>query len=249
MAVGHKLWLRLEANQDGAPKALAPDVRASRTLARSVLANTTRLLAFRAVGPNLRVVMACDHRTARSHGRRLKTSIIQRLATGPLARTVVDPLRDQWHLQNTFKFVLRNGDPQDPRHEASNLPDLLGLRVLCSRSATNVRCLLPRIKRKDLLTFLPLESLEPEVWLDDLEDCAAAAIGRGNLRGQSQETVAARSAAVTVVGRRLTGPELARLFGVSEVTIKRDRRRAAAPELVRAIMLQMCLRRRIRPAL
>jgi hypothetical protein len=247
MAVGHKLWFRLEAKQDGEPGALAPDVRARRILARSVLANTTRLLAFRAVGPNLRVVMACDHQTARSHGRRLKSSIVQRLATGPLGRTVVDPLRDQWHLQNTFEFALRNGDPRDPYHEASNLPDLLGLRVLSARSATNVRCLLPRIKRQDLLSFLGLESLEPEVWLDDLEDCAAAAIGRENLRGQSQERVAARNAAVAVVGRRLTGIELARLLGVSEATIKRDRRRTSAPELKRAIMLQMCLRRRIQP--
>ncbi len=232
-------------------RVLVPSVRSRRVLATTVLrlAREVRLLAFRAADTHLHLAVACGRREAGELARRLEIGLQQRLGLEVgFAPAHLEPIQRQRHLRNTFTYVLRqeqrHGLASDPYHEASNLPDLLALRILGTWTAAHVRALLPRVGRADLLGFFGDPDLEDEtVSLDLLPEAAAAAAGLTELSGRSAEVVAARRAAVQAAGLRLTARELAALLGIGERTVKRLRAQPAPEELAEAVELQLRLRR------
>src|SRR6185503_20611071 len=91
-----------------------------------------------------------------------------------------------------------HGFTHDPFHDASNAPDLLGMRVLGTWTAAHVREHVPRIKRADLLGAIGLEP-DPDAvaFADgDVAAAAAAAVGAPSLTGRACDVTAARAAAI-----------------------------------------------------
>lgn len=78
----------------------------------------------------------------------------------PFERARIRPVRDPQHLYNTIRYIFRqeqhHGIVIDPLHDASSLPELLGLRSLPAEVGwgdvvVRVRRLLPRLRTADLL--------------------------------------------------------------------------------------------------
>ncbi|MBI4700974.1 MAG: hypothetical protein HY744_07415 [Deltaproteobacteria bacterium] len=251
-ALGYHIILHLS---DG--RVIAPTQPQRRMLARVVLeqGRGCGLLAFRGADTHLHLEVPCDRPAAGRLVRRLKNAVWRRLEL-PIH---FDPVRlkaieGQHHLRNLFLYVLRqeqhHGIGLDPYHDSSNLPDLLGMRLLGGYTVANVRAFLPRVTRAELLDLLGLADLDRVPWsaaqlASYLADSAAAAAALPGLAGRSDEVVQARRAAVHVAREVLSTHELAALLGFSERSVLRLRREAPQPELVRAVELQLRLRSRL----
>jgi hypothetical protein len=158
-----------------------------------------------------------------------------------------EPILKQQHLINCFNYILK----QQPRHnlawdpylEASNLPDLLGLRLIGAHTIRHVKTLLPRVDRRQLLGYLGLSTLEPaDGPLEQVVPAALAAAALSDLRGRGPEKAAARRAVMEIVGSRMTLTELATGMEVNRRTLQRARPVAVDAALVKAIRLQLGLR-------
>ena len=134
----------------------------------------------------------------------------------------------------------------DPLREASNLPDLLGLRAIGAYTRANVRRLLPRVHRSELLEILGVPELTPSDGPFDLiVEATLAAAALPALAGSSPEVLAARRALVEVVGHQMAPAALARRIGVSRRTLFRIRARRGDDALVRSVHLQLGLLARL----
>jgi hypothetical protein len=244
-ALGFHITCRFNAD-----RVLAPDVPTRRVYARAILrvGADHDLLAFRVVDTHLHAEVACDRVGAGWFARRIEQSIQARLRPGvPFSPARIRPITDQWHLQQTFHYVLRqeqrHGIVADPLFEASNLPDLLGLRLLGAYAVPTVRALLPRVGRRDLVAYLGGLDLDatPDR-LDLLSEASAAAVALPNLRGRSFAAVAARRAAVHVAAARLTRRQTAVLLDMPEATVQRLRAQRPERGMVRAIWRQLAVR-------
>ena len=89
-------------------------------------------------------------------------------------------------------LLLLVGFGSDPWHDASVLPDLLGLRVLGGDVRERVRERLPRVDRRRLLEILGVEALHAGADLAIGVEAAAAAVARADLSGKARCVVAAR---------------------------------------------------------
>ncbi len=252
--LGHHAILKL---RDG--RVLAKNAPWRRRVAHAILTrgHQHRLLAFRLADTHLHLATLADAATTNELARRAEISLTKRRPTQPgFAKVYVKPIRDQNHLQNLFRYILHQHDHHaittDPRHEAGNLPDLLGLRTTGAYTRTAVREALPRVTRADLLKALGVNDLQPaDGPLDHLPDAAAAAVALPTLtnRRPTKEAHAARTAAVHVAADRLRAKDLAALLGVSTSTIRRLRATPPDPAIVEAIRLQLGLRQALsRPA-
>ena len=244
-ALAHHVTCRFNAD-----RVLAPDLATRRVYARAILrvGADHQLLAFRVVDTHLHAVVACDRVSAGLFARRIEQSIQARLRPGvPFAPARIRPIEDQWHLQKTFHYVLdqekRHGIAADPLFEASNLPDLLGMRLLGDYAVPTVKALLPRVRRGDLLDYLRQVDLEAEApRLDPLAEAAAAAVALPNLAGRSHAAVAARRAAVHLAAGRLTVRQTSELLAIPRATVRRLRSEPTDPLLERAVRRQLALR-------
>jgi len=156
MPVGHHV--RLRARDD---RVVTPSPADRRRYARTVLevGREFGLLCFRGADTHGHVELACNRDAAGEFARRVEIALTLGLGVdGGFQPAWVGPIHDQRHLQATFRYILRQRDhhelESDPFHEASNLPDLLGLRPLGVYTAARVRELLPRVHRDDLLELL-----------------------------------------------------------------------------------------------
>lgn len=108
----------------------------------------------------------------------------------------------------------------------------------------NLKRALPRWRRDDFLRLIGVSDLEPSSGpLEHLRDAAAAASCQPRLAGNAREVMAALAAAVEVAEGLLPRARLATLLGVGRRTVYRLKDREADPALVRAIRLQLALRR------
>jgi hypothetical protein len=243
-ALAQHICLRLNDN-----RVIAPSPCERRSAARAVLEQFAQatLLAFGLADTHLHLLAACARALAGELARRLEISLGRRLSLAiGFAPAYFKEVSDGSHLGRAFSYVLEqtahHGLEWDPLHEASNLPDLLGLRPLGSYTATNVRQLLPRVTRDTLLGCLRLAALEPaDEPLDRLELAVAAATGLSTLAGAGREALAARQALVQVAGHRLSARALAQRLGVCERTVYELRRRPPSARLVQAVRLQLGL--------
>jgi len=244
MPIAHHVMLRLKDS-----RVIAPSTRARRLVARTVfrLASDSGLLAFRAVDTHLHLELACAYDVAKETTRRIEISLARQLHPGiGFVTPHIKPIVDQFHLRKTFRYVLdqaaHHGFDDDPFHEASNLPDLLGLRTLGRFTTGNVRALLPRVRREELLQLLGVETMETlgpgDPSLDQLVEAAAAAAALPDLRGRTREVVEARWAAIHAA-ESANSAELAQRLGLQRRVVQKIRARDVAEPLVRAVRLQL----------
>ena len=244
MALAHHICIRLANNS-----LLAPTPAARRVLARAIFARAgaVELLAFSLADNHLHLLAACPRVAAGELARRVELSLCRSLAPGaPFSRAFVKPVEDGWHLYQCFRYVLRqperHGIAVDPLREASNLPDLLGLRPLGAATAATVRRHLPRIHRPELLALLGVPSLEPvDGALEHVVEAALAASAVPALTGRPHEVLSARRAALAVIGRRCSPRQAALLLGVGERALFRLKQLPADARLVQAIRRQLHL--------
>lgn len=243
--LAHQIILRLRDD-----RVLAPTIAARRALAGAVAraGQPFPLLVFRAADTHLHLVALCPAPEATELGRRVAIALVRALAL-PIGFNPVQvrPVTDQAHLRRLFFYVLgqeqHHGTDLDPFHDASNLPDLLGMRLLARHTLGTVRAALPRLRRADLLKPLRIAALpeEPASW-ELLAEAAAAAGGLPALSGRTAEVVAARRAAVHAAREAMTAADAARLLGVSERAITRLRAEETDKDLVLAVRRQLAVR-------
>lgn len=228
---------------------VAPLVSERRALARLVtrLAAPRGLLAFRFTGHHGHVLVEATRAEAGVLAG-VVASTWSRGAGRAFEPTHLEPVETQRHLRRAFEYVLRNerghGLDTDPAHDASSLPELLGLRLLDLRPVARVRALLPEVDRALLLDIAGVPALAPAADPALLLDAAAAAIGREGLVADTPDRVAARLAAVHAAGPA-PAAELAVRLGITPRAVQRLRAREPAPALVRAVGLQVDPRRQL----
>ncbi|MDP2307199.1 MAG: hypothetical protein Q8P18_14330 [Pseudomonadota bacterium] len=232
-------------------RVIATEPAELRVLARTVIeAGGDALLAFRGSDNHVHSVFAGERAAAGGFARHVASALHHRLRlVVPFEPTDVRPIRTQGHLGNSFEYVLGNAEHHGAAHdrlfEASNLPDLLGLRAIGAATRARVRAMLPRVDRALLLRLLGVDALEAAFAPDHLVAAACAAAAIPTLRSRSPEAVAARIASLHVGAPHLTARELEALLGIPERTARRLRASAVDPALLIAIGLQMDLRRKL----
>lgn len=174
------------------------DVPVARRLARAVFeaAEPFGLLVFAASEPRIELLLAGSGELARACARHLRLCLAPRLGLA-FAGTVVsavlpgDALRWQ-----TLAVLRRPPGAADPLAEASNLPELLGLRVAGRGTRLRLAQRLPQLQRASLEALLPRgswDASQPEPAL--LRDAAAAAVGLSGLEVAGADGERARAAA------------------------------------------------------
>jgi len=245
--IGTQLMYRLEDD-----RVLCRFMRERRRVARSFLERDPELplLAFGAADTHLHSLLAAAGDVAREFARRVEISIQRALGPGvPFSRVHSKPIRDQHHLGNTFFYVLdqerRHGLAPDPFADATNIPDLLGLRVTGRGTIVRVRSVLPRVRREELVALLPHgerldRPLDPFQRLPHLAEAAAAALALPSIRGRQPERILARAAAVQAaeVPRRMIVDALK----IPRRSVQRLLQMSVPPALARAVDLQTRLR-------
>jgi hypothetical protein len=242
--LGYHITLRLEGDRN-----LAPTMEARRLFARTVLtvARPFVLLAFRWVDTHGHLEMLGTRKEAGELARRVQIALQHALRPG--ARFLpahFTPMYTLAHVKSTFRYIMGQREHHelsiDPRHDASNAPDLLGARTTGLWTAVHVRRHDARLKREHVLEALAMEDPDAitDPPLDCLADAAAAAVCLPALDG-SVVGVTARIAAVHVASERTTA-EIADLLTLSTRSIRRFRAKPADPAVVRAIRQQLAMR-------
>lgn len=241
-------WHVIHALEDR--RVLATSTAHLRVVARTVLeAGADALLCFRASDNHVHSVVLADRAGAGVFARAVANMLWHRLRLPvPFEPARVRPIRDQAHLRNTFDYVLGNaehhGAPHDTLFEASNLPDLLGLRELGAVTRASVRAALPRVDRPALLALLGVDTLAPRFAAEHLVASACAAVALPSLDAPVRDALPARIAAMHVAAPHLLPGAIDSLLGLPSRTGSRLRATAPVPALVAAIGLQMDLRAR-----
>ncbi len=249
--IGHQIICRL---QDG--RVLAPGVSQRRALARTVMkhALAAGLLVFRCVDTHLHLAVTGPRQGARRLCQTLQSALKQRLgfAVGFLPADTPE-IQNQHHLYRLIAYILdqerHHGVVLDPYHEASSLPDLLGMRITGRALLGPLRQRLPRLKGKDLLPYLgPHRLHRPISDHRPLAQAAAAAVCLPHLQGKAPLAVAARSAAVHLAAAQgLRAADICDLLSCPRRTINWLRARPADPQLLVAVDRQLRMRQPLQP--
>lgn len=232
-------------------RVIAPNSAARRIVARSVieLCVGERLLVFRSADNHLHLEVVCDRERAGRLMQRLGSSLSQRLGLPvPFLPAWYEPIANQRHAYHVFDYILdqelRHGTAADPWYEASNLPDLLGLRRLGAYTLDHVRAWLPRVAVEQLRgrldrIVLPMAGSEAE----QIAEAAAAAFAIPEWRGSTTTIVQARCAAVHAAPVDLPAAELGEALATSRRTVRRLRSQEPAPGSVPLVRAQLAVRR------
>jgi len=237
-------------------RSIAATARGWRTIALSVLTvgRPFPLLGFRAVDSHIHAVLACGAEDAAEFGRRVEISIQRRLRLGVgFAEVHCVPVVDQRHLSNVFWYAMDNarkhGAQVDPLFEASNLPDLLGMRLLGRWTAPELHARLPRLRQERLWELMPVRPVAGHVDHELLLESAAAAVGyptpRLLARAPSRTQDGWGPDALTAAAHcapQLGTTAIARLLRTSPSTARRARRTEPDPRLLKAVQLQLAVR-------
>lgn len=246
--LGFHITLRLVPDRN-----IAPSSEARRLLARTIaaVARPFPVLAFRWADTHGHVLAVCTRAVAGELARRIEIALQHALRPGvPFARAHFTPIMDLAHLRSAFLYILRqderHGLGNDPFHEASNLLDLLGARLIAGWMRAHVREYISRLKRADLLVIAGWDgapATAPRLEAAVL-DAAAAALALPNVDGNGADAVRARRAVIELFPSASTR-DIARLLAMTPQGIRRLRRTAPDPDVVSAIQLQLGLRGRL----
>lgn len=234
---------------------LAAEATAQRRLALALLkaARPFELLAFRAADDHLHLLTSASREDAGELARRVQIALVNTLRPpSGFQPAWLEPVVDGRHLRRAFLYVLRqdqkHGFAHDPFAEASNLPDLLGLRVPGIWTAALVRRRLPRVGRPDLLPLIGAPDLD-ERELDfaalaeaSLAQATLAATAGADLRSRDPLQVQARAAAVRLAEGKLGTAALAAALGITARTVQRLREQPVEPRVLKAVEGQLRLR-------
>ncbi len=230
-------------------RVIARTVEERRLLARAVSRHGERagLAAWRAVDTHMHAELFGRWNEVARFGRSVGSALHAGLGRGvPMRITFAKPIREQWHAQSTFRYVIaqeaHHGLRSDPLHEASNLPDLLGLRLVGGYTRTVLEQHLPRIQDEELFALLGRDALAGPVTLSLLPDAAAAAFALSNPCGRRPEAVAARRAAVHAAKDLVCVERLTEVIAVGPRTVARLHAQPRDPAAVTAVMRQWRLR-------
>ena len=243
--MGHHIRLRLLNN------AVIAHNRAERlTVIRAVLKREDLgLLAVAVPDRHLHMEALGSESRCKELARRVAIAVVKalRLTVG-FAMAYIKPIFDDDQLRDTFFYVLGQLGRHkvlhlDPLGEATNIPDLLGARVLGRHTREKMIAHLPRVQPSALLDCLKLPLVPDEnLPLDPLAEAAAAAIGQPVLAGKSPLVQAARRAAVEVAAGQVRYTDLANMLGSSTSAIGRIRRRPVDKMLAAAVRWQLRMR-------
>lgn len=233
---------------------LAPGVDARRAFSSCVarVARGFPLVAFHAPDGHAHLPMLGSRAAAGQLSRKVLVGLGRVLGhAGAFEPGRLRPVHDQAHLRNLFRYTLdqqrHHGVTVDPFHEASALPDLLGLRVSGSWLREVVDERLPRVKRGMLTALLGVDPDElDEVDLACLADAGAAAIGRPSLDGRTSLVVTARAAAVQLARPDFPERSVAKALGCCRRTVCSLARHAVPPAIRAAVEGQWRLRTWVR---
>jgi hypothetical protein len=243
--LGHHITLRLLED-----RVLTPTPAQRRIAARVILeqGRAAKLINFSIPDTHAHLNASCGYAASNELARRVELSLGRRLHL-PVGfeRARVKPIRDIWHHSNLFTYVFNqyrhHGLDWDPYFEATNLPDLLGLRRVGAYTADNVQEALPRVQHQQLLKWFGCETILPaDGPVERLLDAAAAAAALPSLHGSSREVLTARRAVVEITHGQLQQSELKELLRISRTSLHRLRQRPVDQRLVHAIRLQLGLR-------
>ncbi len=251
MPLGHHVTFRLVDS-----RVIAPTTTDQRRMAKAVLLalRPYALLAFRCADTHGHLELLGSAADAREAAHRALIATSKTLALPVRFQPAhLEAIHDQAHLDRAFRHVLRqdehHGFAHDPWLDASNAPDLLGLRSVGTWTATTVRRALPRIDRAALLDATGLTGLdEQQPDATDLADAAAAAIAAPKLTGRSAPVVAARCAAVHVGRSMRSTADVAALLDISPRAVCKLAARTPDDALVQAVTGQLRLRALRSPA-
>ncbi|MBW2733965.1 MAG: hypothetical protein JRH20_16375 [Deltaproteobacteria bacterium] len=260
-ALGYHMVCRLKNN-----RVIATTPLDRLTVTRIVLqrGRPFRLLVFRLVDTHLHFEVAEPLHRSMELARRIEVAISNTLyaprqkSGGDLPVPAVGfapafpkEIRDQSHLFNVFDYILRQRDHHglswDARAEASNLPDLLGLRFLGGNTDEVVQKLLPRVTRRFLIRHLGVDQLEPVEGplvapiRSKLHSAVCALASVTTLLRRTRIVRAAQVAAVNVAGHQLCTQELADTLEILPRTVQRMRKEQAKAEVEHALRLQLAL--------
>jgi len=244
-ALGQHLMLRFTDD-----RIMTPSLESRCAFARTVLriGRPFGLLFFAAAGTHSHTVLIATESEAARFAQALECALRWALQVPvPFERYRRKPVLSQAHLYNLRSYVLgnarRHGDQVDPYLEASNLPDLLGLRVIGAYTCGRARELLPKLTREQLLEHLGLSDLGEGDDVRHLADSAAASVAAPTLAGRQSLVVQARIAA-THLGLALGASKgwLARHLGLSKSGLRHVVRQTPDPSLAKAIRRQLWLR-------
>jgi hypothetical protein len=185
--IGWHIGLRLADD-----RVIAGTAEERRILARIVSRHGSRaaLAAWRAADTHLHAQLFCDRGGVGGFTQRVASAARIELALPvPMRMTFIKPLKDQWHAQHTHGYILtqeeHHGLRSDPFHEASNLPDLLGMRMIGGDAMAVVKRYLPRVRLEELAALLGHDVTGGAVQLPLLADAAAAAFALPDLAGRT----------------------------------------------------------------
>jgi hypothetical protein len=226
---------------------------AARQLAKAVLdlSRGYALLAFRLVGAELHVLVACSEQRAERLGCRLSAHFAppERRGQPPLFGWA-DAITSREALQDAFyrlmKPALGGSQGHDTEHEASNLPDLVGLRVNGDYTRLNVRSLLPDVHAPELFAFLEMPGISPPerftIW-EELPAAASAAFAISDVHAPQPDARRARTAAVHTARRHLPVARVSQLMRLRRRTVRRRQRTPVDRDALRAVSMPLTLRR------
>jgi len=228
---------------------IAPTAEEKRKLARIVLtiAKDYSLLSFGLADTHLHLQVVASRASCGMLSRRLLNSLRQQLELpSPFEPTYFLSIRDGKHNYNTFRYILNqqhhHGVHTDPLHEASNLPDLLGLRNIGAFSIGHVRRFLPRVSRKMLLDLMGTSDLQPkEGSTEYILEAAKRASALSDLSGSSAPALETRRAIVHILRKTVSNRRIAEFLGVSRRTVLLHAKAAPNLKLITAIEKQMDL--------
>ncbi|MFH2005558.1 MAG: hypothetical protein ABI333_03115 [bacterium] len=245
-SLGYHIRIRLSDD-----RVIASDQRQRRILARAVLeqGRSSGLFVFGFPDHHLHIGARCNRKDAGGLAHRIGVSLKRRLDLPVgFVQHPPKPIADTWHAYNLVEYLLTQPehhelDPRlDPRHDASSLPDLLGLRLVGSYAAQHVRRWLPRLRRTTALKWLGVPTLEPaDEPLSGIVEATLAAGCRSDLAGSAKEVIDLRCAAVKIIGNRYPIAEIASMLDVSRRTVVWLRGRPVSEQLLRAVRLQLNL--------
>ncbi len=249
MAIGWQIILRREDDA-----VLAPGTHARRAWSALVarVAKGWPVVAFHAPDTHAHVPALGTRAEVGELARRLQIGLGHLLGRAEkLEPARLKPIHDQAHLRNLFRYVLdqerHHGIAPDPFHEASALPDLMGLRVNAGWMRPVVAQHLPRVRRADLVELLGLEPRElAAADLSALADAAAAAVALPGLSGPRRLVVHARAAAVQLACPGFRTRAIAETLATPLRTVQRLSSYACDPALLRAVGDQWRLRSWVR---
>jgi hypothetical protein len=244
--LGHHIRLRPFDNRDIAPE---PWQRRQAIQCVLLIGAAFGLLAAGLADSHLHLLTLCDRWAAGQLARRVGMALRRTLRLPvPMLSYPPRPIADPAHRRRCLRYDLvqdeRHRVHRDPFFEGTNVPDLLGARLVGAYTIDNVRRAVPRLKSPELRSWVNLEPLgpwqgDPPEALDHLREATLRAGCLPGLQGPADDRRAARCAALAVAGDALTRTECAERLEVSRPTVYRDARQAPDPALEYAIRLQL----------